>query len=117
MKPRCVHLSQSLVSLLPATISASVHLRLLPLPCSQSCSMSSSSLHLQVSPHHVVTCVRLVFSFCYTYPCVNFTDTAPSPESSLYFHFTVCLLCFDDHVMITCYLHLHKAQTKPSQRK
>jgi len=31
--------------------------------------------------------------------------------------FTVCLLCFDDHVMITCYLHLHKAQTKPSQRK
>jgi hypothetical protein len=38
-------------------------------------------------PHHVVTCVRLVFSFCCTYPCVNFTDTTPSPESSLYFHY------------------------------
>ena len=28
-----------------------------------------------------------------------------------------CLLCFDDHAMITCYLHIHKAQTKPLQCK
>ena len=28
-----------------------------------------------------------------------------------------CLLCFDDHAMTTCYLHIHKAQTKPLQCK
>src|SRR3954471_15511440 len=73
-----------------STIPASVHLKLWCLPCSQSGSMSSSNHLLQVSPHHVVTCVRLVFSFCCTYPCVNFTDTTPSPESL----FTFMLLKF-----------------------
>src|SRR3954462_14359168 len=114
MKSGCIHLSQDLATLLPTTISATVHLKIV------APSMLSVWFHIfsnsssSSQPHHVVTCVRLVSNFCYTCPCVKFTDTTPPPESSSTFMSSIFIACFVDHVMITCYLHLHKAQTKPS---
>src|SRR3954469_25197379 len=54
MKSRCVHLNQELSNLLPATISTSVHLKLLIILFFHPCSMSSSFLLLQVSQHIVI---------------------------------------------------------------
>src|SRR3954465_2109649 len=95
MKSRCIHLSQDLASLLPATISASVHLKIV------APSMLSGWFHVfsnsssSSQPHHVVTCVRLVSNVCCTCPCVNFTHAAPSPESSFTFMSSIfiAMLC------------------------
>src|SRR3954463_15926090 len=113
MKSRCVHLNQELSNLLPTTISTLVHLKLLFILSSQSCSMSSLILLLlQVSPNILSYAKWLASISCCTFLSVKFTDTTPSPESLFTFTLFNSCNCFDDPAMITCYLHLHKAQTK-----
>ena len=118
IKSRCIQLNQDLASLLSAAIPASVHLKLLLLPCSQSCSMSSSGLLLQVKPQPCCHMCEAGFQLLlHLSLCQLHRHYSVSGIIALLSLSTVCLLCFDDHVVKTCYLHRHKAQTKPSQRK
>ena len=86
MTSRCGHLNQELSNLLPATISASVHLKLLFLQSFQILFHVFFNSSSPSQPRHIVICVWLVSNICCTYPCVKFTDTTSSPESSFYFH-------------------------------
>src|SRR3954464_7148078 len=83
---KCDHLVQGLSNLLPATISTPVLLELLFILSSQSCSMSSSDLLLQVSPSILSYAKWLASISCCTFLSVKFTDTTSSPESPFYFH-------------------------------
>src|ERR1043165_6632415 len=107
MNSGCVYLSQELANLLPTTISTSVLLKLLfNLDLSFLFHVISILLLLQVSPAYcympsgwfptVVAPIHVSISstllrlrnLCFTFMLFNF------------------LQCFDDHVMLSCYLHL-----------
>src|SRR3954471_12996827 len=116
MQSRCVHLNQELSNLLPATVSTLVHLK-----CCSSDLFNLVPCHLlsPSQPQHIFICSMagfqqlLYLSMCQVHRHYSVSGIAvllPRCLNSCY--------CFNDHAMLTCYLHLSlRLGPKPLQCK